>query len=303
MCDYWKHAGGVHELGIPELQRQMDSLKRLNVKRILLSGGEPLLHPEIWGLARVLEPLGAGISLLTNGLLLTAHAEEIVRHCHEVILSLDGGQEVHDGIRGVTGAYEKLSDGVKALRAIRKGFRVTARTVVQKANYKELPNVIDAARSIGLDRISFLAADATARAFGRTQPLVGSAQQQTVLDAREAAELYRIIRETVRSHEKDFSDGFVAESPERLERLPRYYSALAKEAGFPTVACNAPWVSAVLEADGTVRPCFFHAACGNIRDDDLHRILNAPRALDFRRRLKVKKNPVCRRCVCPLYLR
>ena len=41
----------------------------------------------------------------------------------------------------------------------------------------------------------------------------------------------------------------------------------------------------------------------NIRDDFLDRILNTPRALDFRRRLKVKKNSVCRRCVCPLYLR
>ncbi|MEO5998836.1 MAG: SPASM domain-containing protein [Chitinophagaceae bacterium] len=32
---------------------------------------------------------------------------------------------------------------------------------------------------------------------------------------------------------------------------------------FPFKKCNAPWVSTVIEADGTVTPCFFHEAIRN----------------------------------------
>ena len=50
-------------------------------------------------------------------------------------------------------------------------------------------------------------------------------------------------------------------SPSRrssLRRLPRYYAALRGDEPFPHVSCNAPWVSVVVEANGSVRPCFFH---------------------------------------------
>jgi MoaA/NifB/PqqE/SkfB family radical SAM enzyme len=40
--------------------------------------------------------------------------------------------------------------------------------------------------------------------------------------------------------------------------------------------CNAPWVSAVLETDGTVRPCFFHEPIGNAREESLAAVINGP---------------------------
>ena len=44
---------------------------------------------------------------------------------------------------------------------------------------------------------------------------------------------------------------------------------------FPYKKCNAPWVSTVMEADGTVRPCFFHEAYGNIKSGTLESIINS----------------------------
>ena len=58
----------------------------------------------------------------------------------------------------------------------------------------------------------------------------------------------------------------------------------------------------VVEADGTVRPCFFHRALGNIREKPLLAILNSEQALNFRERLDIASDPICRRCVCSLYL-
>jgi MoaA/NifB/PqqE/SkfB family radical SAM enzyme len=100
----------------------------------------------------------------------------------------------------------------------------------------------------------------------------------------------------------DFRTGFIAESPDKLRRLPRYFAALTGLGEYPETVCNAPWVSTVIEANGDVRPCFFHAPMGNIHQQPLGAILNAPASIEFRRNLDVRQNAVCKACVCTLEL-
>ncbi|MGH7451506.1 MAG: SPASM domain-containing protein, partial [bacterium] len=85
-------------------------------------------------------------------------------------------------------------------------------------------------------------------------------------------------------------------------RLPQYFAAINGMGDFPENHCNAPWVSTVIEADGTVRPCFFHRPLGNIHVRPLEAILNSDEAMAFRRQLDMKTDPICRQCVCTLYL-
>jgi MoaA/NifB/PqqE/SkfB family radical SAM enzyme len=86
-------------------------------------------------------------------------------------------------------------------------------------------------------------------------------------------------------------DGFIAETPQKLRRIIRPV----------TPVCNAPWVSAVVEANGAVRPCFFHPPIGQVDSSTtLFDVLNGSRAVAFRAALDVASNPVCRRCVCSL---
>jgi hypothetical protein len=66
--------------------------------------------------------------------------------------------------------------------------------------------------------------------------------------------------------------------------------------------CNAPWVSAVIEASGDVRPCFFHPVLGNIHRQTFTDIINSSEALAFRASLNVASNETCKRCVCSLHL-
>jgi Fe-coproporphyrin III synthase len=61
-------------------------------------------------------------------------------------------------------------------------------------------------------------------------------------------------------------------------------------------------VSTVIEADGTVRPCFFHAPVGNIRNDSLEKILNSKQSIRFRKELDMDSNSTCVKCVCYLNL-
>src|SRR5690606_9902997 len=101
------------------------------------------------------------------------YAEQVAKWCDEVIVSLDGSPRVHDRIRNVEGAFDKLEAGVRALRARRPKLKITGRCVVQRMNYFDLGKIIETARQLPLDRISFLAADVTSEAFNHKHPWEG----------------------------------------------------------------------------------------------------------------------------------
>jgi MoaA/NifB/PqqE/SkfB family radical SAM enzyme len=179
---------------------------------------------------------------------------------------------------------------------------VTARATLHRMNFRELPRLVDHAKSMALDGISFLPADLFSTGFGRAPERDGAPPRELsslALDRDEVREFEATVEYTIERYAGDFASGFIAESPDKLRRLPRYYAAAAGDEPFPRVSCNAPWVSAVVEADGSVRPCFFQRAIGNLRRTPFETIVtrNLPA---FRRSLDVGANPVCVRCVCSL---
>jgi MoaA/NifB/PqqE/SkfB family radical SAM enzyme len=303
MCDIWKANREKRELSAEDIARHLGALRRLGVRWVVLSGGEALMHPDLWTLCALLREIPVRLTLLSTGLLLRANAGGIARWFDEVIVSLDGGRAVHDAIRGVPRAYDRLAEGVAGLREVAPGLRVSGRSVLQRRNYFDLPELIRSAHELGLDQISFLAADVSSTAFNRPTPWSGERAADVALTPEETTAFAEIVERVIDRFADDFASGFVAESPEKLRRLPRYYAALNGGGDFPPVECNAPWVSAVVEADGTVRPCFFHRALGSLHERPLDEILNSREAREFRRDLDVRGDPVCRRCVCSLSLR
>jgi MoaA/NifB/PqqE/SkfB family radical SAM enzyme len=304
MCDIWQANAMKRELSREDIEQQMGSLRNLHVQRIVLSGGEALMHQNLWLLCELLRELNKDlqITLLSTGLLLKTFAQDVVKWCDEVIVSVDGSREVHDSIRRVPKAFDRLAEGIVALREHQPDYPVSARSVLQRNNFRDLPNMVQAAHEIGLNRISFMAVDVSSTAFNRPTPWEEPRASEVALDREETAEFAGIVEDTIRRYPLDFENRFISESPEKLRRLPRYYAALNGLGEFPETVCNAPWVSSVVEADGTVRPCFFHAPFGNIHEKSLEDILNSPEAVAFRRDLDVKTNPICKACVCTLSL-
>ena len=189
-----------------------------------------------------------------------------------------------------------VEQGVARLRCLSPEMPVTARATLHRLNFRELPRLIDHAKAMGLDGISFLPADVSSTAFGRER-LPQSAT--LALEPDEVAELDALIEQTIADYRADFESGFVAESPDKLRRLGRYYAALTGASPYPPVSCNAPYMSVVVEADGAVRPCFFHHVIGNVRQASLRSIVAADLPA-FRRTLDVGSSPVCTRCVCSI---
>ncbi len=293
MCDIWK-VKEPSEITAAQVASWAADLARLGTRRVVLSGGEALMHSHLWALVATLRAAGISITLLTSGLLLARHASSIAAEVDDLVVSLDGPPDVHDAVRNVPRAFARLAEGVGRVRALAPGLSITARCTVQRANAGRLLETARAARAIGCSRVSFLAADVAPGDFRRD-----AAAPQLVPDD------LALLEAQIDALCDEMPPEFLAEDRAKLRRiLLDHFRAVAGEAPFPPRVCNAPFVSAVVESDGTVRPCFFHAPVGNVNEaGGLGAALNSPRAVAFRRGLDVATDPVCRRCVCSLALR
>ena len=299
MCDIWKRE--THEqVRVADLDRHRASLRNLGVRQVVLSGGEPLLHNDLSALCDFFRQENIRLTLLTTGLLLLKRANDVSTLFDDVIVSIDGPREIHDAIRRVNGAFDVIVQGVAAIHERQLDMRIACRTTVQKANHHHLRATAAAAKTFGFDSISFLAADLTSEAFNRPLVWPGERQSEIALSVSEVAELDDEIERLIVEHADDIRHRFIVETEEKLRRIPRRFHEHLGHASPESPICNAPWVSAVVEVDGSVRPCFFHRAVGNISSSTLEEVVNGETARLFRQSLSVSENPTCRRCVCSL---
>jgi Fe-coproporphyrin III synthase len=302
MCDIWKGNKHLEQLKEEDVMGLRSSLKQLKTQQVLMSGGEALLNPNFFSLCGILKQQGIKISLLSTGLTLKKHAAPILEFVDEVIVSLDGPPALHDEIRNIPGAFGKLREGIHCLKRAAPAYPVSARTVIHKYNFRQWPQIIDAAKDMELDRISFLPADVSSHAFNREILWNKERQEEVLIEAKDLSLLEEIIEYIISTYKENTHRSFIAESEDRLRKIGSYYKAAHSQHAFPSKKCNAPWVSAVIEADGNVKPCFFYPSFGNIREQELPDILNGEPMLNFRKKLDIEKDETCRRCVCYLNL-
>lgn len=293
-CDYWRH--GREDMTPDSVSRLLPSLLRLGARAVLISGGEPLIHPQWAQISRLLREQGLQLWLLTSGLSLAKHAALVVELFQSITVSLDGiNRRMYAAIRGLD-AFDQVCAGI--LAATRAGASLSVRVTVQRENYEALPAFVTLARELGAKQVSFLAADVrNSHAFGRMNGFsTDIALQPSDLPAFEKA-----LSALEQGHTRDFRSGFIAESPTKLRRLLDYYRALCGLGAFPPVRCNAPEFSAVIEATGRVNPCFFIAGAPQaIVASDLGDVLNSEAMTALRRSIREGHRAECITCVCSL---
>jgi MoaA/NifB/PqqE/SkfB family radical SAM enzyme len=288
---------------LDELERHIAAIRQLHVQRVMLTGGEPLLHRNLWALCDRLRQEGIRVTLVTTGLLVEPHADSIARAIDDLVVSIDGPPDVHDEIRRVPHAFDRIAKGLrKVSTAASVGPTVIVRSVVQRLNHACLSETTRAVHALGVDRLSFLAADVSSMAFNRPEPWDAARRSEVALSDDQLPALERSIREVEGSCRDLVASGFIAGGLPALWRILQYFRALVGHGAFPDVRCNAPWTSAVLEPDNRVRPCFFHPVYPSNRNSSLDVVLNSTEAIAFRRALDVRTNATCQRCVCSLAL-
>ena len=301
MCDIWKDNKNLKQLTEADVMDLLRSLRKLGTQQVLMSGGEALLNKNFFRLCAILKKEQIGISLLSTGLTLKHHADELIKWVDDIIVSIDGDELLHDAIRNIPGAFNKLREGVEHIKTLNPNCKITGRSVIHRLNFRNWEKIIVAGEAMGLDQISFLPADVSSEAFNRQTAWSEPKQHEILLTEEELPELQHIVNNVI--HYKAGNRRFIAESEQKLQDIYNYYAAFYNINTFPFKKCNAPWVSTVIEADGSVRPCFFHDTIGSIHDDELVDILNSDKAIAFRKTLNMGANPTCIKCVCSLNLK
>jgi len=133
-CRHCYIGGDSHQdLSTKQIQKALEEFEEIQGLRLLLSGGEPLLHPSFWAVNEALGSYMFRSVLLSNGTLISKAVARKLR-VHEVQISLDGMKEGHESLRGKE-TFEKTIQAIDHLQEA--NIRVSVATMIHRQNLTE----------------------------------------------------------------------------------------------------------------------------------------------------------------------
>jgi heme d1 biosynthesis radical SAM protein NirJ len=140
------------ELSTDEVFSVMDDLKAFKVPVLILSGGEPLLRPDIFDIARRAKSMGFYVGLSSNGTLVNeSNVAEIAATGFDYVgISLDGLRATHDKFRRKEGAFDAALNGIRLCRDA--GAKVGMRFTLTQDNAQDLPALLDLMQAESIDK-------------------------------------------------------------------------------------------------------------------------------------------------------
>ena len=144
------HGPFSDELDTQAAMRLLDQIAEVGQPIVILTGGEPLLRPDIFEIARYGTDQGLRMVMAPNGTLITETKvrQMIDAGIKRISVSLDGAvRESHDKFRGVEGAFDGALRGIKLAKDAGLEFQVN--TTITKTNLAEIPLIQDLAVKLG----------------------------------------------------------------------------------------------------------------------------------------------------------
>jgi radical SAM protein with 4Fe4S-binding SPASM domain len=279
-CLHCYNDAGPHRkqfFSLGEIECIVGKLDRMNVGRISLSGGEPLLHPHFLDLITILRERGIPWSLFSNAVLIDEKmAKNLVDYgIRKVTTSLDGSTaKSHDFLRGVKGSFQKTVNAIKILKEY--NVPIEARCALHKKNVREIPAVLAFLNSLGIDTYMIAA----------------------ITKARPQKESNNPTNEITITN-NDFIDAL----PEIVRAEYEIFgkSRLVPDFNPDRKNCGGGTSSFMIKPDGRMVPCPFSDPAfftfGNALTDDIEKawntaeILKKMRSFDFR---SIKKCSTCK---------
>ena len=138
---------------LQDIVRQGQALGMGGVK---LTGGEPLMHPDILRIIRFLREENLGVTVETNGVLCTPELAAEIALCRGrfVSVSLDGADaETNEWVRGVKGSFEAAVRGIRNLVAA--GIRPQIILTIMQKNRHQVEDIVRLAESLGAASVKY----------------------------------------------------------------------------------------------------------------------------------------------------
>jgi len=147
-CRHCYIGEGFHQdLSKNRIQKVFEEFEEIQGLRLLLSGGEPLLHSHFWEINDLLRNYSFRTVLLSNGTLVTQAVAKRL-HVHEVQISLDGMKEGHESLRG-RGTFEKTLKAIDYLQEA--NIRVSVATMIHRKNLTEFDQLASLLQSKNIE--------------------------------------------------------------------------------------------------------------------------------------------------------
>jgi heme b synthase len=250
------------ELDTGESYRLLDQIAEVGNPIIILTGGEPLLRPDIYDIAAYGSSRGLRMVMAVNGTLLTEAIARRLVDCgiKRISISLDGASaESHDAFRNVQGAFRGAMDGIAAARKAGLDFQIN--TTITKSNLTEIPRIQKLAVELGAVAHHIFLLVPTGRGKYIVDKAIDAEEYENVLnwfyDQRTEAPLelkatcaphyYRILRQRSRREGKSVS--FESHGLDAVTR-----------------GCLGGIGFCFISHRGDVQPCgYLDVNCGNVR--------------------------------------
>jgi radical SAM protein with 4Fe4S-binding SPASM domain len=304
MCPHPTLITNPQHMPLRKFQEVFDNIKPLKVS---MSGlGEPFLNPDMAEIVRYAHVGGAETITTSN---LTVVTPDLAQKIVESGLGLLKGSidstdpSVYAAIRK-RDLHHKVLEGLKNLREAKQLKRsktplIRLQFVMQKANYRDIPEVLDLAEEQGVEAIYFQPIDLAVDEYVDAKlvdELIGGMDKdefRAVLElAAEKASHMQIstnLPDLTRDFKKIWEKYRLVESPDS-----------------PSAVCLMPWTSTYITVEGDILPCCSFAASdgmimGNAFNDDFMEVWNGERYKALRKVFREKKRPhkICCNCIAP----
>jgi radical SAM protein with 4Fe4S-binding SPASM domain len=269
--NFWRRKGSDYPqeiLSTPDTLDMLDKmLSQTGVRQVALSGGEPMLRADIYDIAHHLRKRGVGVTLITNGSLITAEAVERLGDAvglYEIPL-LSDRREMHDIMSARTGAFDDATMAIALAKSA--GKRVVAVFVATALNIDNWQGAAEVAFALGVDGIM----------FNRHNPGGAGGQSVTrLMPPLEKVTAALDFADTVREKWGVSVSCSIAMHPCLFDHS-RWPSL-----GFGFCAAGTDRAYYALDWQGNIRPCNHSSTVlGNIRQDDFSQIIARPAMQNF----------------------
>lgn len=265
---------GSDELSFEEGLSLIDGIAKVGKPILIMTGGEPLLRPDFFDLARHARRQGLRAVLATNGCLVTPDTARKISEegIPRVSISLDGPtDEDHDAFRQVTGAFAASLEGIRNLQSA--GVPVQINTTLTRRNRHQLAQIMALAQDLGAEAFHVFLLVPTGRARDMAGEEMDPQEYEESLEefyrlgrrftfetkATCAPQYYRILRQQAKA--------------EGIEVSPQTFGLNARTRG-----CLGGLSFVFVSHRGELQPCgYFDVQAGSVRDADFSEIWqNAP---------------------------
>ena len=262
---------GHPDFSLDEAKRVLDDIHSYASPVVVLSGGEPLLRPDVFDIAAYGTGLGLRMCLATNGSLVTADTCRLITESgiRMVSLSLDGSTAaVHDDFRNQPGAFDGVMNAIRLFNAHNIDFLVNSSFT--KRNQDEAPKIHQLVKSLGATAWYLFMIVPTGRGEEIMAELIPPDEYEAMLNwhydmEKEEDEL--LVRPTCAPQYYRVVLQRAKQEGERFKRRTLKFSTGGSK------GCLAGQLICMIDVDGNVLPCsYFPLPAGNIRHQSFREI-------------------------------